>query len=57
VNIVSFGVKSLKREDFCPSTVHIRWSKLLDLRKRTQRVEALRLVMGLLKLLEESGAA
>jgi len=37
--------------------LHIRCSELFDLRKPVQRVEALRLVMGLLKLLEESGAA
>lgn len=37
--------------------LHLRRSGLFDLRKPVQRVEALRLVMGLLKLLEESGAA
>lgn len=37
--------------------LHLRRSELFDLRKPVQRVEALRLVMGLLKLLEESGAA
>jgi hypothetical protein len=37
--------------------LHLRRSKLFDLRKPAQRVEALRLVIGLLKLLEESGAA
>lgn len=37
--------------------LHLRRSKLFDLRKPVQRVEALQLVTGLLKLLEESGAA
>jgi hypothetical protein len=34
--------------------LHLRRSKLFDLRKPVQRIEALRLVIGLLKLLEES---
>jgi len=37
--------------------LHLRRSKLFDLRKPVHRVEALQLAIGLLKLLEENGAA
>ena len=47
-------------EELCQSKplsqdLHLRRSKLFDLHKPVQRVEALQLAIGLLKLLEESG--
>ena|ERR1700722_15353493 len=53
--LCSTYMKELCQNRSLSQDLHLRRSKLFDLRKPIQRVEALRLVIGLLKLLEESG--
>jgi hypothetical protein len=55
--LCSTYVEELYQNKTLSQDLHLRRSKLFDLRKPVQRVEALQLVIGLLKLLEESGAA